>query len=165
MSKIGLSTIIDSIQENEENITVIWFDPIMNTTDDTEKMKKDLCAVSNVVLFPADIDSCMTDIKSREREKIFLITSSNNASKLLPNINGLSQLDSIYIFPEDRQKFNHLRDDYPKVVNIFDNANDLLISINESVTHNSSQIKILSYYDQYQQGTRNLSEQSAEFLW
>ena len=118
MLKVGLSPIIDCIQENEENITLIWFDPIMNTINDTEKMREDLQAVSSVVLFPADIDSYMTDFKSRETEKILLITSSNIASKLLPDINDLSQLDSIFIFSENREEFNHLRDDYPKVVDI-----------------------------------------------
>jgi hypothetical protein len=160
-----LSTTDNSIQENKETITLIWFNPVVNTTDDTEKIKEDLLVVNDVVLFPDDIDSCITDIKSRKTEKIYLITSANNALKLPSNIIDLSQLDLMFIYPENREESKHLRDEYPKVVEIFDNANDLLKSIKKSIRHSNRQLKILSFYDQHQQGTCDLSQQEAEFLW
>ena len=153
------------IQVNEDNVTVIWFNPIMSTIADTEKLKKDLRAVNHTVLFPNNVDSCITDIKSKEMGKILLIISRNNAFKLLPKMIDLPQLDSIFIFPENRVESNHFRNDYSKVVDIFDNANDLLISITESSTQNNWQLKILSSQDQHQQGIRSLSDQSADFLW
>lgn len=165
MSEMRLSMTNDFIQENEENLTLILFNPVVNRTDDNEKIMEDLRAVNNVVLFPTDLDSCITDIKSNEMEKILLIISANNAEKLPSNIIGLSQLDSIFIFTENQEQSNHLRDNYPKVVDIFGNAKDLIKSIKESITHNNRQLKILPFYNQHQRGTRDLSEQSAEFLW
>jgi hypothetical protein len=108
MSEMRSSTIIDSIQENKESITIIYFDHVMSTSADTETIKEALWVVNNYILFFTDIDSCITYIKSINKEKIFLITSGNNAFKLLPNIIDLSQLDSIFIFPENRTEFNRL---------------------------------------------------------
>jgi hypothetical protein len=164
MSSVGLSTVIDSIHEDEEEVTLIWFDPDMNVTDDIEKMEKNLWTV-NVFLFPTDMDSCIADIKSREKEKIFLITSSNVASKLLPEIINFSQLDSIFLFPANRNEFNYLRDDFRKVVEIFENSNDLLISVKENIKQTNRQMEQVSFYDQHQQGAFDLSEQSSQFLW
>jgi hypothetical protein len=165
MSEMISSTVIDSIQENKENVTIIFFDPIMSTSDDAETIKEELWVVNNYILFFTDIDSGISYIRSINKEKIFLVTSGNNAFKLLPDIIDLSQLDSIFIFPENRTEFNRLLDDYSKIVDIFDNLNDLIASIKENIKHINIQLEVLSFYDQYQQGTRDLSKQSTEFLW
>jgi hypothetical protein len=163
--EIGSATISDSRQKNEKNITLIWFNPITNTTDDINKIKEELWTVNNVVLFPTDINSCISDIKSRDTEKIFLIISSNIAPDLLPDIIDFSQLDAIFILSENRNKFNYLRDDYCKVVDIFGNSNDLLRSVQQNITLFSGQMQEVYFHEPHQQSTRDLSTESSEFLW
>ena len=164
-SEIGLSTTIDCAQENKENATLIWFDPVTNTTDDIEKIKEDIKNINNFVLYPTDITTCIDYMKSITEEKILLIISGKNAFKLLPSIINLPQLDSVFIFPENREEVSRLCDDYFKIVGIFDNANDLIISIKENVKHINRHLEVFSSYNQYQQGTRDLSKQLGEFLW
>jgi hypothetical protein len=74
-------------------------------------------------------------------------------------------LDSIFLFPANRNEFNYLRDDFRKVVEIFENSNDLLISVKENIKQTNRQMEQVSFYDQHQQGAFDLSEQSSQFLW
>ncbi|CAF1509084.1 unnamed protein product [Rotaria sp. Silwood1] len=119
----------------------------------------------NLVICFTNIDFCIDYLKSVKNEKIFLVISSDNAFKILSNIIDLIQLDSIFIFSQNRYEFNCLHNNYNKIVNIFDNSNEFFTSIESHVENVDSPIEVLSFYDQHQRSARNLSEQSAEFLW
>jgi hypothetical protein len=167
-SEMGASININSIPENKEDITLIWFAPDSSTNDDIGKITEELRVINNFIHFPTDIDSCITDIKRIKEEKICLIISNNNAFKLLPSIIKLPQLDSVFIFPENGEELSRLRtvdNDYHKIVDGFDNSNDLIKSIREQVKHINRQLEMVLFYNQHQQGTRDLSEQSPQFLW
>jgi len=151
--------------DNEKDTTLIWFNPLRDETDSIEKIRKSHSMTDDDILCPTDVDSCINDIRERETKRILLAISAENMSKLSPDIIDLHQLDSIFIFTEDRERSNHLRDRCHKVVNICDNRNDLLNSINENITQNSRQLKTKPFNDQHQQGTRILREQQAELLW
>ena len=152
-------------EENRENITLIWFDPVPNGTNDVEKMKEDLRALINFMLCASDIDSCTAYVKSIKKEKIFLIIGGNNAYRLLPNIINLSPLDSVFIFPENSENFGRLYHDFPRVVGIFDNVNDLLKAVKENTRQVNRQLEMASFYDKHQQSTRDLSKRFGGFLW
>lgn len=155
-----------SIPENKENVALVWFDPAVNTSDDDlEQIKEDRRAVNNFIRFPIEIDLCVDLIQSITEEKIFLIISCNNVFKHRSKIDGLSKLCAIFIFPDNRERYQRLIDKYPNVVDIFDNPNRLIESITDKVKRVNRQMEIISFYDQHQQSARELSEQSGDFLW
>jgi hypothetical protein len=153
-----------TIDENEKDTTLIWLNPVTDGTDNVEKIRN-LRIVNGAVLFPPGVDFCIDAIKKRETEKIRLIISAENVLKLSPDIIGLPQLDSIFIFTKNREKSTHLREDCHKVVDIYDNANDLINSIEENIKQSRKQLKEKPFNDQHQRGTRILSEQSGDLLW
>ncbi|CAF3763798.1 unnamed protein product [Adineta steineri] len=157
-------TTTDLVQENTADVALIWFDPTMNASDENEKIK-DLLLINHFVRVYIDLDLCITYIKSEKEKKIFLIISGNDAFKLLPSITEPSQLDLIFIFPENQNEFNRLCEDYIKVAGIFDNYNELIKSIKDNMEYVNTQMEIISFYDQHQHGTRDLSDQSTDFLW
>lgn len=159
------SIINDSIEVNRENVTLIWLNSTMSENDDSEKIKEKLQTINHFIRCFTDFDPCITFIESIRMEKIFLILSGMNVYKLPKKIMHLSQLDSLFVFPNNPQEYKRLFEDFPKVVDIYDNPDDLIKSITDNIKHANRQIEVVSFYDQRQQGTRDISEQSAEFLW
>lgn len=159
------SNAVDSIQENKDSVTLIWFNPTGTTNDEIEKTKDGLLAINDFVQCFEHVDLCTNHMKSINREKIFLIISGNDAFKLLPSVVNLPQLDSIFIFPENEEKFHRLLEDFPKIAGIFSNCDMLLKGVKDNIKHVNRQLEVVSFYDKHQYGTRDLSEQSVEFLW
>ncbi|CAF5146873.1 unnamed protein product, partial [Rotaria magnacalcarata] len=49
---------------NFEGITLIWYDPCLNTTEDTKQTAKELREINNYVIFHSDQLECIDFIKS-----------------------------------------------------------------------------------------------------
>ena len=151
--------------ENKESITLIWFDPNIGSREDTEHTKQRLRHINDYVIFHTDLDQCITFIQSIDKEKIFLITSGKKASELLPRINSLRQIDSIFIFCMKKVRYEHLLDEHSKIIGIYVNLDELCKSIGEQIDLVDKQLQTFAFFDQNQKSTKDLSKQSAEFLW
>ncbi|CAF3721502.1 unnamed protein product [Rotaria sordida] len=151
--------------ENKESITLIWFDPNIGSNEDTEKTKQTLRLINNYVIFFTDLEQCITFIESINKEKIFLITSGSKASEILSRISSLRQIDSIFIFCIRKTRYEYLLNDFKKIIGIYINLNDLYKSIKEQIDLVDKQIQTFSFFDQHQKSTKDLSKESAEFLW
>jgi tetratricopeptide (TPR) repeat protein len=150
---------------NKESTTLIWFDPNIGIKKDTENTKQQLRRINDYVIFYTDLDECIKFIQSIFDEKIFLITSGSKASKILPYVCCLRQVDSIFIFCFEKAKYEYLCDDYSKIIGIYVVLDDLCQSIQQQVELVDKQLHTFSFYDQHQKSTRDLSKQAAEFLW
>jgi tetratricopeptide (TPR) repeat protein len=159
------STTSVSSDENKESITLLWFDPNIGSREDTEKTKQKLREINDYVRFYTDLELCVTYIQSIISEKILLITSGSRASQILPRISNLRQIDSIFIFCMKIDRYQHLTNEYPKIISIYNNLDALCLSIREQIDLVDKQIQAFSFLDQHQQSTKDLSKQSAEFLW
>ncbi len=167
MSEMLTNPICDFDQGNKGNVVFIWFESTINTSDEIMKTKENVRLINNYTFFPDSINSCVHDMESIGNEKkIFLIISGNDAYKLLsPTVHGLRQLDSIFIFPGEQNEHKYLSDKFNKIVNVFDNSDELLTSIKNNLADAENQMELFSFYNQKQQATQDLSEESAKFLW
>ena len=105
-TKISSST-SNSPQENKENVTVIWLNPVADETKSVEEIKEDLRAVNNLLICPTTVDACITEIESRKEDQIFLISEKKYVDELVVKTKHFfSQLDSIFIFREHADQFN-----------------------------------------------------------
>jgi hypothetical protein len=93
---------------NLEGITLIWYDPRLDTTDDTKQTAHQLREVNNYVIFYSDQVQCVDYIKSVNNEKIFLVMSGKSSSNILQEIYKLPQVDSIFIFCLKVEKYQDL---------------------------------------------------------
>ena len=151
---------------NPEGITLIWYDERLETTDDTKETAQELREVNNYVLFYSDLLSCVDYIKSVTNEKIFLITSGKSASDILQEIHELPQVDSIFIFCMKVERYQDFLRDYEKVIGIYDDRAILIHSIQQNTELLQKQLDTFSFYNEHQEkATRDLSEDSAVFLW
>lgn len=148
-----------TIDVEEKNTTLIWFNPDNDSTEHAMSIRQNLGMSNNEPLFPVDVQSCIDNIKRRNMDKIILVISADNFRKLPSDIINVRQMDSIFIFPENRETCSYLRDINDKIVEICSDPKDLMNSIEKKNRQNK---KIVL---EYQRGTRSLTEQSSEILW
>jgi tetratricopeptide (TPR) repeat protein len=158
-------TSIATNSDNKESTTLFWFDPNIGSREDTEKTKQQLRRINDYVKFYTDLGQCVSCIQSINQEKIFLITSGSKASQLLPSVSSYPQVDSIFIFCLKKEKWKYLMNEYPKIIGIYVNLNELCQSIQEQIDLVGKQIQTFSFFDQRQKATKGLSEESGAFLW
>ena len=151
--------------ENKETITLIWFDPNIGSCEDTERTQQRLRHINDYTIFYTDLQQCVTFIQSTSKEKILLITSGSKASALLPHITSVGQVVAIFIFCMKRDRYEHLLHEYSNIIGIYVTLNDLCQSIEQQVDLIDQQLQAFSFFDHHQKSTKDLSKQTAEFLW
>ncbi|CAF1636205.1 unnamed protein product [Adineta ricciae] len=158
-----------SVWENKENITLIWFDTnIQIDSPDIQLTKRKLKEINNDTLVFTDINLCIQRIESIKSKKIFLVVSGMSADTLLSKVHNLCQIDSVFIFCMKKSKYDReLIEDgnYSKIVDIFVEQSSLIRSIQKNVELAEKQMDILRFYEQNQKPTRNLTKESASFIW
>ena len=150
---------------NKESTTLLWFDPNIGSFEDTERTKENLRSINDFVIFHTNLDQCVAFIKSIEQEQIFLITSGSKASKLLPLVAHLRQVNSIFIFCMKDERYQHLISEYSKIIGIYAQLDKLSSSIRHEIDLFDKQLQTFSVFDHHQKSTKDLSQQSGEFLW
>ncbi|CAF3947148.1 unnamed protein product, partial [Rotaria sordida] len=88
----------------------------------------------------------------------------SSAIEILPAINSLRQLDSVFIYSIEEKDENFL-DKYSKIIGIFDQQIDLFRSIEENTDLAIKQVESFKFYEKNQKSTRELSKESGSFLW
>ncbi|CAF0878688.1 unnamed protein product [Rotaria sordida] len=160
----NLTTVTESASytfENKEDVTLIWLDKTIDTTRTT------LREITDYVVLYTELEPCITYIRSINNERIFLIVSGEYAEECLEEIYNLSQIDSIFIFCMNILKYKNkfINSKYiSKIVGIFDNEDQLVKSIREELDYLHKQLSTFSLYEK-QKSTRDLSKESASFLW
>ena len=151
---------------NFEGIVLLWFDPRIGTTDDTKLTTEELREINDRVIVCSELIDCVTHMESIQDEKIFLITSGKEATYFLPEIHKWKQIDSVFIFCLKVTKYEYLLQKYEPVVGIYSERSTLISAITENVRLFHRQLDAFNFYDQHKEkSTRDLSKESAEFLW
>ncbi|CAF1266101.1 unnamed protein product [Didymodactylos carnosus] len=119
-----------------------------------------------------DLQTCIDYFNASDKNDIlFLIVSGLDALDIVPKINHLRQLDSIFIIAgkEDGCKTPSSLERYAKIIDYFEENENLLTNLTESIEENidlcRKQIESFKFYDQHQKSTRQLSEEHGSFLW
>ncbi len=150
---------------SEENVTLILFNPTKDKTDVINNIKKEF-ETKHPIRNPVDLNSCEADIMSQKKKIIFLIITENNANEeFLPTFAKISQLHSIFIYSENPEKFANLYNNYPTLVDVFDNIQKLIESIKENINDVYKQMQIISFYEENRQSSFDISKELSEFLW
>ncbi|CAF2782041.1 unnamed protein product [Rotaria sp. Silwood2] len=151
--------------ENKESTALIWFHPNIRPREDTEQAKEQLRLINNYVIFSNDLEHCIELIESIDKEKIFLISSGAKASQILPRTSYFRQIDSIFIFSTKTNRYEYLLNEYSKIIGIYSDIHNLSQSIKEQIDLVNKQIETFCFFDQHQTLIKDLSKESAEFLW
>ncbi|UJR07362.1 hypothetical protein I4U23_011648 [Adineta vaga] len=135
-----------------------------------------LMSDGGIILLPYDLNqedenhddkqsTCVSYIESISKpNKIFFITTTEWAMTIIPLIHSYKQIDSIFILSE---KTIDVQYDgiYNKIIGSYNNEEQLIDSIREQILLERQQHLSFSFYNQHQKSIRDLSKESASFLW
>jgi tetratricopeptide (TPR) repeat protein len=143
------------ITRNRENIRLIYLD----ISQPTFEIQSKLLELNPAAQFYTDIRLCTNLIKSIMNEDIFLIISNILLTDILDSIYSLRSILAIFIY-DDKQEISELKSNYPKIIDIYTNPNDLFQSIEEKIQFIEKQIFIYSLLNPKE----NLTKESASFI-
>ncbi|UJR32186.1 hypothetical protein I4U23_019650 [Adineta vaga] len=134
-----------NISEYYENVLLIWFDKSINKEDpDNRNSVKHLFLVNNSLVIVKDEEECLELInKLQTNANLFLIVSGSSGQHFIPQIEGLSQIISIYVFCARKSYHEYWAKNYKKVKGVYDVITDLCKSLNhDKEIHEIEQIYI-----------------------
>ncbi|CAF3688350.1 unnamed protein product [Rotaria socialis] len=155
--------------DNIEDIAVVWLDSHSNVSLDCFDMKIRLRYLINHLLTFHSISTCLEYMNSDiEYEKVFFIVSGSDSEIILPEIHLSPKIHFNYIFCNDKEKYENLSQTYSKIRGIFNDKDSLLKKLISDITSclsNLLPISILSQASVTQKSLRDLSNESARFMW
>ncbi|CAF0982183.1 unnamed protein product [Rotaria sordida] len=165
-------------QSNESlpnGIILVWLDsPPYKSFSNNEKNILYYLRQLNVASIRVynDVNLCLDFLKSIssveniQSSKIFLILSDEFNLEILPELKSLSIVNSIFIFSMDSTKYVELIKEYePFIINICTNIDDLYNCINKQIEEHDELKLVFHFFAQKQNTTRDLTNDSASFLW
>ncbi len=155
----------NEVLENKEEIQLIWLDGNINDSSDCVLTKSMLIELNPAVQFYSDFDRCLNLIKSIKHEQIFIIISGSLVENFLSKVNNHRPLVAIFIFCKIRQHHQSLLDEYDKIIGIYTDQKKLLQAIREKMSLFEKQRLAFNLFDQKQKAMKDLSKESALFLW
>ncbi|CAF3102904.1 unnamed protein product [Rotaria socialis] len=156
----------DVMEENKEDITLLWLEKSIDDSENSQYIQTSLFELNTFVQFYTDPQLCIDYIRTIRNEKIFLITGGLVTEEVLSEIHPLLMVHAIFIFPLNPSEQTFLLNDYPKVIGIFTELASLIESVQTTIHLASKHMIAFSLFDQQEQKTtRDLSKNSASFLW
>ncbi|CAF2509821.1 unnamed protein product [Rotaria sp. Silwood2] len=163
MSRESSNINSNEVNENNENIKLIWLD----TSHCSPHIQSQLNELNSTTQFHTDLNRCITLIKSITDKQIILIVSTTLAQTILSQIHSHPLLISVFIFCSNINEENQmeLMNEYKKVIQIYSDYDLLIKSIQQII--DIIEKRVLSFYlfNQNKYYTNDLSKTSASFLW
>ncbi|CAF1025818.1 unnamed protein product [Adineta steineri] len=156
--------VVDTLK-NKEDIRLIWLDAKIDDSQDSLRTQTLLLEINPAAQFYTDPTRCVVFIKSTPNEQILLIVSGALAREVLSQIHDTQQITAVFIFCGNRKYHIELISKYSKVVDVFTKQDMLLQSIRDTMLIVEKQLLAFSLFDQKQKSTKDLSKDSASFLW
>ncbi|CAF1258330.1 unnamed protein product [Didymodactylos carnosus] len=119
-----------------------------------------LSKITNHVKFYTSEELFLDYIRHQPRS-VVLILSGSSAKDILNECHSLQHINSVYIYCMNCDHYTSLTAEYSKIKGIHNKLQDLKISLEEEIAHST----ILNFYSVKQNYNRNLTRESASFVW
>ncbi|CAF1409830.1 unnamed protein product [Adineta ricciae] len=147
---------------NIENCLLVWLDSNISESDDYYRSSIDeLQHIVNFVYSFSDVDQCVDFVTDIDYEKVFMIISDSLAQQMLPAIENVPQIESIYILAHNDVENEIINRKWAKVKNTFTQFDELCKSLKRdtrSCEYNISSIKILRPVNSLNQDLNELDQ-------
>ncbi|CAF1171859.1 unnamed protein product [Adineta ricciae] len=149
-----------------QNFLLVWLDcTIDESSNDFLNSFVRLQCFVNVLNTFTDIDECIDFVSDITNEKVFLITSGSLGRRVLPLVHNIPQLDSIYIFCENKSIHERWAKDWPKINGVFNDITQICESLDQAVRRCDQQSISFSFASTDETPNRNLDELDQSFMY
>ncbi|CAF1261827.1 unnamed protein product [Adineta steineri] len=113
-------------QRMAQNYLLIWVDAsIDEEKKDCQDTLTQLKNVVNDVSLCTEPDQCIQALNKVDKQQAFVITSGSLGQHLVPEIHGMPQLDTIYIFCGNKSRHEGWTQNWPKIKGVHTNIKDI----------------------------------------
>jgi tetratricopeptide (TPR) repeat protein len=119
-SSEGAARLQQSSIRRVQNVLLIWLDKSIdiNSSDCQNTIRQLRCIVNTINTF-TDSDQCIQFLESTGEENICMIISGALGQHIVPRIHGMSQVNSIFIFSDDKNPDEQWAKEWSKIKGIF----------------------------------------------
>ncbi|CAF3547870.1 unnamed protein product [Rotaria sp. Silwood1] len=103
-----------------QNFLLIWLDANFNESE--EDFKKSIQHLRHIVASIrtfTDANECVNFLRKIKEEKAFIIVSGSLGQRIIPEIQALPQLDSVYVFCDDKSVHEQWAKTIPKIKGVY----------------------------------------------
>jgi tetratricopeptide (TPR) repeat protein len=124
-----------------EKFVVIWVDATINLRDDSTKVSLNYLGHNgDSVLTFRDIDQCVDYITDLTNEQIFLILSESLCIDIIEFVCQIQQIESVYIFSLNPDKFEELSKEYLKIRGVYNDMQSVFHQVNKDILQSSNDL-------------------------
>jgi hypothetical protein len=135
-----------------QNVLLIWLDTSIDEKhSDCQKTSTQLRSVINVINTFTGGDECIEFITNNSNnEKICMIISGALGQLIVPLVHNMSQVDSIFIFCDNRKRHKQWVKEWPKIKGVFTEISPICTALKEAAQqceHNASGMSFMPTSD------------------
>ncbi|CAF0739889.1 unnamed protein product [Adineta steineri] len=121
-------------QRMAQNYLLVWVDACIDgiNTDCQHTLTQLRTVVNNIIMFNQS-DACIQYLDQMNDEQAFVITSGSLGQHLVPEIHGMPNLDTIYIFCDNRSYHQQWTKNWKKIKGVHDNIEDICDALKAGV--------------------------------
>ncbi|CAF3070447.1 unnamed protein product, partial [Rotaria sp. Silwood2] len=150
-----------SLINYQDDINFVWYDNDQNMNEVKSNLEN---KINFKINYYTNLEVCIDYVESIQwkMQRIFFITSASCSNDIIPRIHNLRQIDSIFLMSNEDID---IEEKYSKIIGIFIRYDDLTSSIQQNIELLKNDMQTFSIYIQNQKSIRDLSNESASFLW
>jgi tetratricopeptide (TPR) repeat protein len=161
---MAMSASSKSPQRIIENYIIIWLDPNLDFSNEkNQELISQLRSIVNTVKTFADINKCVIFLEQIKNEKVFLIISDCFATKIASLEEQYTQLNSIYIFCDQKSKYDKIIKAYKKGKGVFTQMKPLCNELKKEINQLNNDLISISIVPA--SSTTNLNELDPSFMY
>ncbi|CAF0999210.1 unnamed protein product [Adineta steineri] len=116
-----------------QNVLLIWLDNNINeTTADCSNTIKQLKRVVNNIITFTDGEECVEFIQTINNNKVCMIVSGALGQHIVPHVDDMSQVDTIFIFCNNQQWHKQWAKEWPKIKGVFTNITSICEALKQT---------------------------------
>lgn len=110
------AALLSILSKSLDKSGIIWLENSTTDAQDNLDIHQQLREISSQVTTFGDSDECERYVRSLSKEdRVLLVASETLAPEILPRVNDVHQLTSIYIYSHKNSSAEPWREQYPKV--------------------------------------------------
>ncbi|CAF0834501.1 unnamed protein product [Rotaria sordida] len=135
---------VQTNRKNYEDFIVVWLDENIQKIDDTQKVIAELRKMMNRLEIFDNKECCLDFLRGIKREKLLLVLSDSFGQYVLPQINSIPQLASVYIFSADKIKHENCSSSFKIVHGIYTDITSLCEKIRNYIKLSSNDLQVIN---------------------
>jgi tetratricopeptide (TPR) repeat protein len=150
-----------------QNFHLVWLDENIDENDDDYRNSiTQLRQVVNTINTFMDIDECIDFITDIPKETAFMIVSETCSQYIIPVVQDILQIKSVYIFCENQTQLGKWNNKLPKIKGVYTNITSIFEAIRKDskvCDHNTTSISFIKQTDRV--SNQNLDTLDCSFMY